>query len=568
MGIKAIGATFARMCTAAGYHVFDEAEYPSLIRGGHNTHQVVASTVAVHAGREKIDVLVALNDETITRHIQELFPKGGIVFDQARSKIDLQTQRRDVTFYDVPLGELAAQYGGDLMRNTVSLGATAALFDTDFRLLTEALKITFKGKSVEVLKQNALAAQSGYEYVRKKYPQHVPWKLIRQPAESSLTHRHLYLTGNDALALGALRGGMSFYAAYPMTPTSALLEFFAEHAPRFGLVVKHAEDEIAVINMAIGASYTGVRSMIATSGGGFSLMVEALGLAAMTETPLVINLGQRPGPATGLPTWTEQGDLLFALHAAQGDFPRFIVAPGDVEECFTETVRAFNLAQKYEVPVIILTDKYIAESHHDTPEFSLEEAAVMPPPAFTPISSNAPYERYNLHSAQSSIRPLPGTKGGIYVANSDEHDEVGYSEEDATIRTAMMQRRMRKLSDFEKELPQPVVEGDSHAHVNILCWGSTKGPVRDAIRLLAEKKIAANFLNITWMYPFPEAAVAEFVHNAHHLVLVENNYTGQFGSLVQLHTGKKIPYRLLKYSGRQFYPEEIVRKIEEIVTHA
>ncbi len=563
MGIKAIGATFARMCTAAGYHVFDEAEYPSLIRGGHNTHQVVASTVAVHAGREKIDVLVALNDETVTRHIQELFPKGGIVFDQARSKINLQTQRKDVTFYDVPLGELAAQYGGDLMRNTVSLGATAALFDTDFRLLTEALKITFKGKSVEVLKQNALAAQSGYEYVRKKYPQHVPWKLVHHA-----TQKHLYLTGNDALALGALRGGMSFYAAYPMTPTSALLEFFAEHAPHFGLVVKHAEDEIAVINMAIGASYTGVRAMIATSGGGFSLMVEALGLAAMTETPLVINLGQRPGPATGLPTWTEQGDLLFALHAAQGDFPRFIVAPGDVEECFTETVRAFNLAQKYEVPVIILTDKYIAESHHDTPEFSLEEASVMRPTAFTPTSSNAPYARYNLHSTQSSIRPLPGTKGGIYVANSDEHDEVGYSEEDAQIRTEMMQRRMRKLSDFEKELPQPVVEGDPHAQVNILCWGSTKGPVRDAICLLEEKKISANFLNITWMYPFPEAAVAEFVHNAHHLVLVENNYSGQFGSLVQLHSGKKIPYRLLKYSGRQFYPEEIVRKIEEIVTHA
>ncbi len=563
MGIKAIGATFARMCTAAGYHVFDEAEYPSLIRGGHNTHQVVASTEAVHAGREKIDVLVALNDETITKHIGELFPKGGVVFDQARSKIDLSAQRADITFYNVPLSELALESGGDLMRNTVSLGASAALFDTDFRLLTEALKITFKGKSAQVLKQNALAAKSGYEYVRNKYPQLIPWKLVRH-----LSRKHLYLSGNDALALGALRGGMSFYAAYPMTPTSALLEFFAGQAQRFGIVVKHAEDEIAVINMAIGASYAGARAMVATSGGGFSLMVEALGLAAITETPLVINLGQRPGPATGLPTWTEQGDLLFALHAAQGDFGRFIVAPGDINECFTETVRAFNMAEKYEVPVIIMTDKYIAESHHDTPEFSLEAASVERAFAFAPRSSDEPYERYSLHSAQKSVRSLPGTKGGIYVANSDEHDEVGYAAEETEIRIGMMQRRLGKLSDFEQELPQPVVEGDSGAEVNILCWGSTKGPVRDAIRLLAGRKIIANFLNITWLHPFPDARVAEFVHTARHLVLVENNYTGQFGSLVQLYTGKKIPYRLLKYSGRQFYPEEIVRKIEEIITHA
>lgn len=562
-GIKAVGSTFARMCTAAGYHVFDEAEYPSLIRGGHNTLQVVASTEPVQAGREKIDLLVALNDETITRHIEELFPEGGLIFDSSHTKIDPKSLRTDIKIYAVPMAQLAAEFGGEIMRNTVALGASAALFECDFALITAALKQTFKGKNPEVLKQNALAAKAGFEYVQRSYPQHLKWKLQKHP-----TREHLYLTGNDALALGALRAGLNFYAAYPMTPASPLLEFFAEHASQFGILVKQTEDEIAAINMAIGAGFAGARAMVATSGGGFSLMVEALGLAGATETPIVINLGQRPGPSTGLPTWTEQGDLLFALHASQGDFPRAIVAPGDTKECFVETARAFNLAQQFGMPIFVITDKYLVESHHDTPPFDPSSAGYESPPRYVGTKKTEPFARYATSGSNTiAARPLPGQEGGIYLANSDEHDEFGYSNEEIAVRVAQMDRRMGKLTALEPLLPEPVVEGEQNAEINFVCWGSTKGPVRDAIGMLAQKGITANFLNLAWIQPFPTDAVNRFVHAAKTLVLVENNYSGQFGLLVQSHTAKKIPYRLLKYSGRQFYPEEIVKYVEGITHH-
>jgi len=345
-----------------------------------------------------------------------------------------------------------------------------------------------------------------------------------------------------------------------MTPASGVLHYLASQEERFNLVVKHAEDEIAVINMAAGASFAGVRAMVATSGGGFSLMVEGLGMAACVETPLVIVEAQRPGPSTGLPTWTGQGDLKFLLSASQGDFPRIVIAPGDVEECFSLTMEAFNIADKYQTPVMLVVDKYLTEGHAavgdlDASRVKVDRGLLL---SREELAKKKDFKRYGLTPSGVSSRSFPSRAGGIFNANSDEHNEYGFSSDDPGVRTKMMDKRMRKLDHLAKELSPPKLHGPKEAQDTIIGWGSTKGPILS----LEEEGIEARFLQLTYLSPFPSKFVKKILEESRKLIVVENNRTGQLAGLIREKTGIEIKLKVLKYDGRPFFPEELGEKLK------
>ncbi len=562
-GIKSAGLLFAKMCNRAGYEVFGYDEYPSLIRGGHNTYQVTVSQYQVASTAENIDILIALNREAVVRHINELTHGGAIIYDRATTAISLNQKQRDMNLklIDVPLQEFAHKDNGKLvMRNTIALGATQALLGLPFSLLEGVIKKTFAHKA-DVVKVNVTAARRGYDFVKKNYA-NIDFK-IKLPVRSM--EDEMLLTGNDALSLGAIAAGMQMYVAYPMTPSSGILHYLATKAQSEKLIVKHAEDEISVINMALGASHAGVRAMCGTSGGGFSLMVEALGLAGITETPLVIVNAQRPGPATGLPTWTEQGDLRFVMHAAQGEFPRIVIAPGDHEECFYLTTQAFNWADRYQVPVIILTDKFLGESHRTVRPFLPGKVRIdrgktrMTDAALSKMKG---YQRYRITPDGVSPRSIPGQKNGIFLANSDEHDSFGITNEDSANRIAQADKRFRKLHGASAHLGGANLYGNPRAKTTIVAWGSLKGPIIDAMAWLpARVQRKVNFLHINVLLPFPTEAVQHALRRSKKTLLIENNATGQLGGLLMQETGIKLQHHMLKYDGRPIYPIDIKERI-------
>lgn len=567
-GIQVSGLLFAKVCARAGLSVFDYAEYPSLIRGGHNTLQVrVSGTRRVRAPEHAVDLLVALNAETVPLHRRELATHAALLYDRDAFNLDAPALGRpDVTVYPVPLTSLARSDGGSLgLRNTVAIGATVALLEAPIELLTEVIADVFGGKGEAVVKADANAARRGFEYVRahfdvRAFPHHLA--PLTQPKPQ------LVVTGNEAVGLGALAGGLTFYAAYPMTPASSLLHFFAAHARQFGVVVKHAEDELAVVNMAIGASHAGARVLCGTSGGGFSLMAEGLGMAAMTETPLVVFEGMRGGPSTGLPTWTEQGDLRFVLHAGQGDFPRVVLAPGDVEECFQLTHLALNAAERYQTPVILLSDKYLAESHESVAPFTLPGATIDRGRLLSVedvAKLGTPYRRYAITEDGISPRALPGTPGAVFTANSDEHDEEGLANEAAELRVRMHDKRLRKTALAARELPEPVVVGPEDAALLLVGFGSTKGGLLEAQGRLAEDGVSAAVLHVNRLAPFPTRTVEAAIRHAKHSLIVEGNATGQFESLIREHTGYVPTGHLRKYDGRPIFPSEIERAAVALV---
>jgi 2-oxoglutarate ferredoxin oxidoreductase subunit alpha len=382
----------------------------------------------------------------------------------------------------------------------------------------------------------------------------------------------MLLTGNDAICMGAINAGCKFYCAYPMTPASSILHFMAAQERRFNIVVKHTEDEISAINMAIGAGFTGVRAMTGTSGGGFCLMTEGYGLAGMLEVPIVIILSMRPGPSTGMPTWSEQGDMKFALNASQGDFPRPVLVPGDIEESFYLTQVAFNIAEKYQTPVIVLSDKNLAESHKSTEKFDekkvpIDRGSYASPTDLASSPDTNFFKRFKYTENGVSPRTIPGMKKGIYTASSDEHDEEGNIREDIDTRIKMMQKRARKMDTLAKELKTPELVGPQDANITIIAAGSTKGPIKEAMILLEKEGIKVNFLQIVYLNPFPSEKVAKVIGSAKKTAVIENNFSGQLADIIKEKTGKDVDKRILKYDGRPFYPEEICASIKEMVTH-
>jgi len=370
-GIKAAGQTLARAFVNAGLEVFDLSEYPSLIRGGHNTYTLRVSPRQISSHVESVDVLIALNRETVDLHLDEVVPGGAVIFDPEATSTDGWLPSRAVRPVPVPLAKIAKESGGPIMANTVALGAALALVHFPPEYLAEALRAQFAHKAPEIAEQNVTAAGVGYAYVTKIAGDF--WMKV-EPIEGAPAR--LLVDGNEAVGLGALAAGIGLYAAYPMTPASSLLHFMASHERDAGVVVKHTEDEIAAMNMVCGAAFTGTRAMCATAGGGFALMVEAFGMAAVSESAVVVGVLTRPGPATGLPTWTEQSDLRYVIHAAQGEFPRVVLAPGDRTDAFDLTWNAFNLADQLQTPVVILGDSYLSDNRESVPYFDLDAVTV------------------------------------------------------------------------------------------------------------------------------------------------------------------------------------------------
>lgn len=563
-GIMTVGGMFAKVAARCGFHIFNYIEYPSLIRGGHNVMEVRFSADPVYSQEKGVDLLIALNKQTIDLHKNELKDKAGLVYDPEKVTVNLSDLPKNIVLLPIPLTKIIKEARGSLvMQNNVALGASCALFNLDLNILFKLIEDEFGRKGEEVVSENKKSARLGFNYALENFKNKFTKKLSLQNNTNLMV-----LSGNEAISLGAIAAKCKFFCAYPMTPTSNLLSFLAGKAKKVGMVVKHAEDEISVINMAIGASYAGVRSMVGTSGGGFALMVEGLGLAGITETPLVIAMGQRPGPATGMPTWTGQADLKFLINASQDEFLRIILAPGDVTEAFDLTVEAFNLADIYQTPVFILCDKYLCESYQSTPLFDIsqikiEQGKIVNNNQNKDISA---YQRYAVTDDGISPRLFPGTKGVSFIANSYEHEENGLSTEESAERIKQVNKRNQKAVTYQKNMPVPRIYGPDFAEITLIGWGSTKGPVLQALKeidyQLQGKTI--NFVHLTHVWPLNNKALTEILGKAKKKIIIEGNSFGQMEQIIREQTGVTMDDRLLKYDGRPFYSEEIVKKVQEV----
>lgn len=558
-GIMITGLTFSKIASRVGYHIFDYAEYPSLIRGGHNTYEVLVCDEEVFASKHEIDLLICLNRQTYENHRHRLSHQALIIFDEE----DFKVEDNDRIKINLPFKKILKEENASLvMMNNIALGASLALMGWDFGFLEEEIEKSFKKKGAGVVLANKKVAKRGYNWIRNNYPQYIK-KLFPQKKEE----KKLILTGNDAFSLGSIVADCRFYAAYPMTPSSSVLHTLASLAEKTGMIVRHAEDEISVVNTALGASFAGVRSAVGTSGGGFALMVESVAFSGIAEIPIVIFLAQRPGPATGMPTWTEQGDLLFAVYAGHGEFPKIVLAPGDVEEMYQLTVKAFDLADIYQTPVIILSDKFLSESHKSTSyDKFLEFSRNYQPQRGKLINSvdTEKYLRYQITEDGISSRLIPGIKGYFYQANSYEHLEDSHTTEEADQRKKQVDKRNRKIKAYLKTHFQgPKIIGDlNRAKIVFVSWGSNKGPIVEAMKLLKEEGNETAYLHFNHVYPLNREKLEPLFESNKRFVLVENNSWGQFGRLLRQEIGVEIKDKLLKYDGRPFWPEEIIKKLK------
>ena len=559
-GVQSVGFILAKAFARGGYHIFADQDYESRVRGGHNFFRVRAADFRVGAIAEPVDMLLALNRDSIDLHQNKLAEGGVTVFDSEKIT---DVPGNDAQF-SVPLERLATETGGHkLMANSVAVGAALGLIEYAFETLSPILVEHFGGG--EVGENNIKAARAGYDYARQNFKGKFAHRL--NPLGDS---KRMLLTGNEAIALGAVAAGCKFMAAYPMTPASSIMEYMATRGKDYNLVVVPAEDEIAAVNMIIGASYAGVRAMTATSGGGFCLMVEGLGLAGITETPIVVVNAQRPGPAIGLPTRTEQGDLEFVLHASHGEFPRAVLAPASVEDCFWLTVKAFNLAEKFQLPVIMLTDHHLASTYATVEPFDLSQVTIDRGLLYSPEEGSAPaeYRRHEITRSGISPRAFPGQTEALVVTDSDEHDETGHLIEDAETRTRMMQKRLRKLFSLKKDMTTPEIYGPKKADITLIGWGSTYGAIHEAADMLNKEGHITNSLHLNELWPFPTQAVAEVMSHSAASYVVENNATGQLARLIQREVLKEAGNHILKYDGRPFTPEYIVQQVrKEVCTH-
>lgn len=557
-GVQSVGFILAKALARGGYHVFADQNYESRVRGGHNFFRIRAKDSMVAAITEPVDILLALNKESIDLHRKELTASGVIVFDEEKVK-DIGGNGNRL---GVPLTRLAEESAGNrLMANTVALGAALGLVGYDLEILDKILPEHF-GTAV-IGDGNVRAVRAGYEFAQQNFKGDFNCHL--SPISAA---KRMLLNGNEAIALGAIAAGCKFMAAYPMTPATSIMEYMAAKAKDLDLVVVPAEDEIAAINMIIGSGYAGVRAMTATSGSGFCLMVEGLGLAGITETPIVIVDAQRPGPATGLPTGTEQSDLEFVLHASHGEFPRAVLAPATVEDAFWLTIKAFNLAEQYQLPVILLTDQHLASSYTTVDRFDLSQVTIERGLLFSAEpTGESEYQRHKITRSGISPRAFPGQEGALVVTDADEHNETGHLIEDAETRTGMVQKRMRKLLSLKQEIAPPRLYGPGKAETLLIGWGGTYGAISEAVDQLNKEGVSVNLLQLNELWPFPARAVADALDNARSSYVIENNATGQLSQLIRQETGRKISGRILKYDGRPFTPAYIAREVKKEGCH-
>ncbi len=560
-GIQFLGQILAKAIASGGYYVFADQDYESRVRGGHNFFRVRASDNEVSALSEQLDILIALNRETIELHSKEIKDNGLTLFDQKQAGVSPEGNN----YFNIPLTKIAEEAAGSrLMTNTVAAGAVFGLAECDLDLLVKVLEKELARAGEGVMAGNVAAARAGYLFAEQNPRKSAGQTLKRLPKKAP----RMLLNGNEALSLGAMAGGCKFMTGYPMTPASSIMEFLAGKGRQYNIVTIHVEDEISAINMAVGAGFTGVRSMTATSGGGFALMIEGLALAGMTETPVVIVLGQRPGPATGLPTRTEQGELWFALHAGHGEFPRAILAPATTEDAFWTTIKAFNLAEKYQTPVIILIDHHLATSYKTVVKFNLKEVEIDRGALLSAEEASriADYRRHFVTDSGISPRALPGQVKALVVTDSDEHDEGGHMIEDAETRNQQNEKRLRKLNGMRTEVGPPLFNEQSGAELMLIGWGSTYGAISEAVQVLRENGIKANHLHFTELWPFPIERVIPTLNKSTKSIVIENNATGQLAQLIRRETGCKVSGHILKYDGRPFSPQYIVDALKKEVS--
>ena len=543
-GIQTVEEALTRVLKRSGFSVFATKEYMSRIRGGNNSTTIRVSSRRVRARVDAIDLLVPLQKGAI-EHMGSRVGKGTVVMGERGVLGDVPG------LVDVPLSEMAKELGGPVYSNTIAAGVVCGILRADPAILEAYLRERFGKKGGDVVDKNLEAARRGYAIGGGLLAKGA--LKVSIPPDPAVRDEVL-ISGADAVAMGALAGGCDFIASYPMSPSTGVLTFMAQHAREFDVVVEQAEDEIAAMNMGIGAWYAGARALVGTSGGGFALMVEGTSLAGMLESPMVIHLAQRPGPATGLPTRTEQGDLELALHAGHGSFPRIIYAPGSIEDAVLLTHRAFNQADKHQVPVFVLTDQYLIDSYYNLPEIDWD--ALRAETYLTRTEKG--YRRYALTDSGLSPRGIPGWGEGLVMVDSDEHDEWGHITEDMGMRTSMVDKRLRKGALVLGDSLAPELVGGEGYETLLVGWGSTYHVIREAMERLGRPSVS--FLHFRQVWPVPPGTEA-MLRRAKRVIAIEGNATGQFARLLKLETGVDAHHRVLKYSGQQFSVEEVARAV-------
>ncbi len=558
-GIAAAGESFAKACSRSGYHVFAHNSYQSVIRGGHVCMHIRIGQHKVYTQGDTCDYLVALNQDTFQRYAKRVTPGGAVFYNSDKFKASPEQAGQDVQLIGLPVMELI---GNQLMQNTALMGAVMQALGLNPDQIRELIKERFSKKGEAVIKVNMDAFDKGIEFAKTKAK---PGVIRIGPGDGK---RRPLAGGNPMAGFGALAAGCRFYSAYPMTPASSLLHWLVKYAAKTGLLVKQCEDEIASMNMAIGAGHVGVRAMTGTAGGGFALMTEAIGMAAMTETPVVIVEVMRGGPSTGLPTKTEQGDLFQLLGASQGDFPKVILAPRTIPESFDITVEAFNLAEQFQVPVMITSDLYLAERLETFDGVNLNKVPIdRGQAALTKVGNG--YRRFQVTDSGVSPRVLPGTPGAIYTAASDEHDEDGIVISDVFsnphIRSKMMHKRMRKMEGILKALPAPTLDGPQDADLTLVGFGSAYQVMLEARDALNKEGFKVNVLCLRNIWPFQSDLVSALLNKAKLTMCVEANYVGQIAKLIRMETGITLQHHLRKIDGEPFEPKQVIDQARMIL---
>ena len=552
-GIQTVEYLLTRILKLAGYNVFATKEYMSRVRGGINSTEIRVSSEPVRAFVNQIDMLIPLNKGAIGHVKKRISPQTVILAEKETIGDDFDQTKNN--FIDVPFTKKASEIGNKIYSNVVAVGTIVGLFGIELKTVSEYVKKFFSSKDDDIIQKNLAAVKEGFNLaVALADSSKVEFNI-----QNDLDIKdQILVNGAEAVALGAIAGGCNFISSYPMSPSTAVLVFLAKQAKDFGIIAEQAEDEIAAINMAIGAWYAGARAMVTTSGGGFALMTEGLSLAGILESPIVIHLAQRPGPATGLPTRSEQADLELALYAGHGEFPRILLAPGTIPDAFNLTQKAFNLADKYQIPVFILTDQYFIDTYYNTVPPDLSDINIEKHITKT----DADYKRYELIENGISPRGIPGHGKGLVAVDSDEHDEAGHITEDLDLRIRMVNKRLKKFELLQNDSISPELSGPEDYKNLIVCWGSTYNVVKEALKNLGRDDTA--FLHFKQVYPLP-GQTSDYLQKAQRIIIVENNATSQFSKLIKLQTGIEINDKILKYNGLSFYVEELVEKLNHLL---
>ncbi|HNZ87004.1 MAG TPA: 2-oxoacid:acceptor oxidoreductase subunit alpha [Methanofastidiosum sp.] len=551
-GIETIEDILTKYLKESRYNIFSAREYMSRIRGGVNSTEIRISPNPVKAYVDRIDLLFAFSNNAID-HLKERISEKTIIFGDKEVVGNLEN------VVDIPLLKTTKKIGGSFYLNTVTAGVISGLLNLSEYELRNFIKKYFERKGEEIINKNLEAITEGFQLAKNILESGISIKAKKSEELSRDIGKDILFSGTEAVALGALAGGCNFISAYPMSPATGVISFMASNSKDFEVIAEQAEDEISAMNMAIGSWYAGGRGMTTTSGGGFALMEEGLSLSGMTETPVVVHIGQRPSPATGLPTRTEQGDLDLALYAGHGDFARVVLSPGNLEDCFYLSKYAFSLADRLQIPVFILTDQYLLNLQYNIPSLDYNKYPVKR----YVVKTEKDYRRYELNKTGISPRGIPGFGEGTVVQTGNEHDETGHSTENAILRKKMVEKRYNeKLNQLKNEVIYPELLGGKAYRNLLIGWGSTRCIIEEALKELRDPKLG--FLHFKQLYPLPREVMG-YLMNAEKVIAIENNASGQFANLIRRETGFEIKNRILKYDGRSFSVEEVATKVREIL---